>query len=156
VEALKMSVGLAFHILAAVIWVGGMFFAHAALRPAAGSLDTPTRMALWGRVLGRFFAWVWVSIVALLASGFAMVMIGFGGFAALGHYINVMMAVGIIMMMMFAHVFFAPWKRFRRAVAVANWTEAERNIKQIRTLVLVNLVLGVITVVVGSSGRYFG
>jgi uncharacterized membrane protein len=151
-----MSLGLAFHILAAVIWVGGMFFAHLVLRPSAGPLDTPTRLALWERVLGRFFTWVWLSIVALLVSGFAMVMFGFGGFAALGHYINVMMAVGIVMMLMFAHVFFGPWKRFRRAVAAANWTEAERNIKQIRILVTVNLVLGLVTVVVGASGRYFG
>jgi uncharacterized membrane protein len=147
---------LAFHILAAVIWVGGMFFAHLVLRPSAGPLDTPTRLALWERVLGRFFTWVWLSIVALLVSGFAMVMFGFGGFAALGHYTNVTMAVGIVMMLMFAHVFFGPWKRFRRAVAAANWTEAERNIKQIRILVTVNLVLGLVTVVVGASGRYFG
>ncbi|HEY6456655.1 MAG TPA: CopD family protein [Steroidobacteraceae bacterium] len=151
-----MSLGLAFHVLAAVIWVGGMFFAHMMLRPGAGPLDTPTRLALWGRVLGRFFSWVWLSIVALLVSGVAMVMIGFGGFASLAHYINVMMAVGIVMMMMFAHVFFAPWKRFRRAVAAANWAEAERNIRQIRILVMVNLVLGLVTVVVGASGRYFG
>jgi uncharacterized membrane protein len=151
-----MSLGLAFHTLAAVIWVGGMFFAHMVLRPSAGPLDSPTRLALWGRVLGRFFIWVWVSIAALLVSGFAMVMIGFGGFAALAHYINVMMAVGILMMMLFAHVYFAPWKRFRRAVAAANWTEAERNIKQIRILVMVNLLLGLVTVVVGASGRYVG
>lgn len=151
-----MSLGLAFHILAAVIWVGGMFFAHLVLRPSAGPLDTPTRLALWGRVLGRFFTWVWLSIAALLASGFAMVMIGLGGFASVGHYINVMMAVGIVMMLLFAHVFFGPWKRFRRAVAATNWTEAERNIKQIRILVMVNLVLGLVTVVVGASGRYFG
>ena len=151
-----MSLGLAFHILAAVIWVGGMFFAHMVLRPSAGPLDAPTRLALWGRVLGRFFSWVWLSIAALLVSGFAMVMIGFGGFASLGHYINVMMAVGIVMMLLFAHVFFAPWKRFRRAVAAANWPEAERNIKQIRILVTVNLVLGLVTVVVGASGRYLG
>ena len=151
-----MSLGLAFHILAAVIWVGGMFFAHLVLRPSAGPLDTPTRLALWGRVLGRFFTWVWLSIAALLVSGFAMVLIGFGGFASLAHYINVMMAVGIVMMLLFAHVFFAPWKRFRGAVAAANWTEAERNIKQIRILVTVNLVLGLVTVVVGASGRFLG
>jgi uncharacterized membrane protein len=150
-----MSLGLAFHVLAAVIWDGGMFFAHMVLRPSAGPLDTPTRLALWGRVLGRFFTWVWLSIAALLVSGFAMVMIGFGGFASLGHYINVMMAVGIVMMLLFTHVFFAPWRRFRRAVAAANWTEADRNIKQIRILVQVNLVLGLVTVVVGASGRYF-
>jgi uncharacterized membrane protein len=151
-----MSLGLAFHILAAVIWVGGMFFAHLVLRPSAGPLDSPTRLALWARVLGRFFIWVWLSIAALLVSGFAMVMIGFGGFASLAHYINVMMAVGIIMMLLFTHVYFAPWRRFRRAVGAANWTEAERNIKQIRILVMVNLLLGLVTVVVGSSGRYFG
>jgi uncharacterized membrane protein len=151
-----MSLGLAFHILAAVIWVGGMFFAHMVLRPSAGPLDPPTRLALWARVLERFFIWVWVSIAVLLASGFAMVMIGFGGFAALAHYINVMMAVGIIMVMLFAHVYFAPWRRMRRAVAAADWVEAERNIKKIRVLVTVNLLLGLITVVVGASGRYFG
>ena len=151
-----MSLGLAFHILAAVIWVGGMFFAHLVLRPSAGPLDLPIRLALWERVLGRFFTWVWLSIAALLVSGFAMVMIGFGGFASLGHYINVMMAVGIVMMMLFAHIYFAPWRRFRRAVMAANWAEAERNIRQIRILVTVNLVLGLVTVVVGASGRYFG
>jgi uncharacterized membrane protein len=151
-----MVLGLAFHILAAVIWVGGMFFAHMVLRPSAGPLDSPTRLALWERVLGRFFTWVWLSIAALLVSGFAMVLVGFGGFASLGHYINVMMAVGIVMMLLFAHVYFSPWKRFRRAVAAANWTEADRNIKQIRVLVMVNLLLGLLTVVVGASGRYFG
>jgi uncharacterized membrane protein len=83
-------------------------------------------------------------------------MIGFGGFAALRHYINLMMAVGIVMMMLFAHIYFAPWKRFRRAVVATDWTAAERNIKQIRILVMVNLLLGLITVVVGASGRYFG
>ena len=151
-----MVLGLAFHILAAVIWVGGMFFAHMVLRPSAGPLDSPTRLALWERVLGRFFLWVWVSLAALLFSGFAMVMIGFGGFAALGHYINVMMAVGIVMMLLFGHVFFGPFKRFRRAVAAADWSEAERNIRQIRILVMVNLLLGLVTVVVGASGRYIG
>jgi uncharacterized membrane protein len=151
-----MILGLAFHILAAVIWVGGMFFAHVVLRPSAGALDAQTRMALWERVLRRFFAWVWVSIVALLVSGFAMVMIGFGGFASLAHYINVMMAVGIVMMMLFAHVYFSPWKRFRRAVAAADWALADRNVGQIRLLVTVNLLLGLITVVVGASGRYLG
>ena len=30
-----MAIGLAFHALAVIIWVGGMFFAHMVLRPAA-------------------------------------------------------------------------------------------------------------------------
>jgi uncharacterized membrane protein len=151
-----MSLGLAFHILAAVIWVGGMFFAHVVLRPSAITLDPPARLALWERVLGRFFVWVWISIAALLVSGFAMIVLGFGGFAALRPYINVMMTVGIVMVLIFAHLYFAPWQRFRRAVAAADWTQAERNIRQIRLMVQVNLLLGLVTVVVGASGRYYG
>ncbi len=40
------------HVLSAVVWVGGMFFAYLCLRPAAAALSTPERVALqWGRVL---------------------------------------------------------------------------------------------------------
>jgi len=46
------------HVLASVIWVGGMFFAHQCLRPAAiATLDPPQRLALWRAVFGRFFPW---------------------------------------------------------------------------------------------------
>ena len=85
-----MIIGLLFHILAAVIWVGGMFFAHQMLRPAAGALDPAQRLPLWRRVFSRFFPWVWASIVALLASGYAMIFLGFGGFGHVGLYVHVM------------------------------------------------------------------
>ncbi len=39
---------LALHVLAVVIWVGGMFFAYNALRPAAAEvLEPPNRLKLW-------------------------------------------------------------------------------------------------------------
>jgi uncharacterized membrane protein len=151
-----MMVGVALHILAAVIWVGGMFFALLVLRPSTGPLDPPTRLALWQRVLSRFFAWVWLSVAVLLVSGFAMIILGFGGFAAVGRYVHIMMAVGILMMLIYAHLYFAPWQRFRRAVAAADWPAAAKNIDQIRLLVTVNLVLGLMTAVIGASGRYYG
>ncbi|MGP0090233.1 MAG: CopD family protein [Xanthobacteraceae bacterium] len=151
-----MIVGIAFHILAAVIWVGGMFFALLVLRPSAGPLEPPVRLALWHRVLSRFFAWVWLSVAVLLVSGFAMVFRGFGGFAAVGTYVLVMMAVGILMMFIYAHLYFEPWQRFRRAVEAADWPTAAKNIDQIRLMVTVNLILGLLTVVVGASGRYYG
>ena len=77
-----MAVLLALHTLAVVIWVGGMFFAHMVLRPSAGPLDAAIRLPLWHRVFQRFFPWVWACVVAILASGYAMVILGFGGFAA--------------------------------------------------------------------------
>ena len=150
-----MVAALALHILAAVAWVGGMLFAHQMLRPAARALEPAIRLPLWHRVFSRFFPLVWISIVVLLASGFFMVDYGFGGFARVGLYVNIMMALGIIMMVIFLHLFFAPWKRFARAVAAGDLAEAGRQIEQIRVIVGINLIIGLITVVVGATGRYW-
>ena len=151
-----MIVGLAFHIVAAVIWVGGMFFAYVVLRPSTGPLEPAVRLPLWHRVFSRFFPWVWLSISALLASGFAMVFLGFGGFATVGAYVRLMMALGIVMTVIYTYLYVVPWRRFRRAVSTADWAVAEKHIKQIRQLVGSNLVLGLVTVVIGAGGRYYG
>jgi uncharacterized membrane protein len=154
-EAQRMIVGLAFHIVAAVIWVGGMFFAYAALRPGIGALEPAVRLPLWHRVFSRFFPWVWLSIAALLASGFSMVFLGFGGFATVGAYVRVMMALGIVMMVIYTYLYFVPWQRFRRAVSTGDWPAAHKHLSQIRLLIGLNLVLGLATVVIGASGRYY-
>ena len=67
-----------------------------------------------------------------------------------------MMGLGIIMMLIYAHLYFAPWQRFRRAVAAREWPVAAKNIDQIRLMVTINLVLGLITMVIGAAGRYYG
>ena len=107
---------IAIHVVSAVVWVGGMFFALVLLRPATGPLEAGPRLELWSRVLGRFFAWVWAAILLLLASGYGMIFEGYGGFAGVGLYINIMQGLGIIMMLLFFHLYFAPWRRFRAAV----------------------------------------
>ena len=53
-----MVTAVSLHILAAIVWIGGMFFAVLVLRPAAGPLEPPDRLALWRRVFARFFPWV--------------------------------------------------------------------------------------------------
>lgn len=144
------------HILAAVVWVGGMFFAHQVLRPAAGELEPGLRLPLWSRVFARFFAWVFAAVILLLASGYTLVFGVYGGFRALPFYINLMQGIGIVMMLLFFHLYFAPWRRLRAAVARRDWAEGGRQLGQIRTLVTINLVLGLITVAIGGSGRYWG
>ncbi len=151
-----MIVGLSFHILAAVIWVGGMFFAHQMLRPAVGPLEPAPRLGLWRRVFARFFPWVWASIAALLASGYGMVIWGFGGFAHVGPHIHVMQGIGIIMILAFAYLYFAPWRRFRAAVDGGDLPTAAQQLTQIRRIVTFNLLLGLVVVVVGATGRYWG
>ena len=76
-----MALLITLHVLAVVVWVGGMFFAYMVLRPSTGPLPTEARLALWHRVFRRFFPLVWASIVALLASGYGMMVLYFGGFA---------------------------------------------------------------------------
>ena len=150
------AIAVILHALSAVVWVGGMFFAHQALRPAAVVLEPGPRLLLWSRVLGRFFAWVIAAIVLLLLSGYAMVSDVFGGLGGVGLYVQLMMGIGIFMMLLFFHLYFAPWRRFQAAVGREDWGEGGRQLGQIRTIVTINLVLGLIVVAIGSSGRYWG
>ncbi len=150
------TVALVLHILAAVVWVGGMFFAHQVLRPAVVVLEPGPRLSLWSRVLGRFFAWVIAAIVLLLLSGYAMVFAVYAGFGGIGLHVRLMQGIGILMMLLFFHLYFAPWRRFQSAVARQDWAESGRQLGQIRMIVTINLVLGLITVAIGGSGRYWG
>lgn len=149
-----MTILVALHALAAVVWVGGMFFAYIVLRPAAGPLETPARLSLWQRVFSRFFPWVWASIAVLLFSGYAILFLRFGGFAGAGLHIHVMQLTGILMMLLFFHLFFAPWRRFSRSVEAGALQDAGAALSQIRRIVAINLVLGLLTVAVGASGRF--
>jgi uncharacterized membrane protein len=144
------------HTVAAVVWVGGMFFALLALRPATAPLEPGVRLELWSRVLARFFAWVIAAILVLLASGYTMILGIYGGFRGIGMPINIMQGIGIVMMLAFCHLYFAPWRRFRAALARQDYPAAAGQLDQIRLIVAINLVLGIITVAVGSSGRYWG
>lgn len=150
------TVALVLHALAAAVWVGGMFFALVALRPATAPLEPGPRLELWSRVLERFFLWVMAAIVLLLASGYGMIFGVYAGFRGIGLHINIMQGVGIIMMLLFFHLYFAPWRRFRAAVGRQDYPAAAGQLNQIRVIVTINLILGLITIAVGSSGRYWG
>jgi uncharacterized membrane protein len=151
-----MTIGLIVHVLAAVIWVGGMFFAYLVLRRAARTIDPHVRLDLWGQVFHQFFPWVWASIVALLASGYGMVFLALGGFAGAGLHVHIMQATGLLMMALFLHLYFAPWKRMRRALDQHDYQAASRQLTQIRWIVAANLALGLLTAAIGASGRYWG
>ena len=144
-----MAIALVLHLLFAVIWVGGMFFAWLCLRPAAASLDTPTRLALWAQTLGRFFPWVLVAVVVLLVSGFYMISV-LGGMQHVTPYVHMMLGLGVLMMLLFLHVFFAPFRKLKRGVASGDFDAAGRALNQIRLLLGINLLLGLIVLVAGS------
>ncbi len=139
------------HVLSVVIWVGGMFFAYMALRPvAAERLEPPQRLNLWEGVFSRFFPWVWLCVALILGSGLFMM-------ARLGRPpvpVMAMFGLGFLMMLLFAHVYFAPFKRLKRAVAAQDWPAGGAALAQLRRLIGVNLSLGLITVAVAVLGAY--
>ena len=144
---------LLLHVLGVVVWVGGMFLMHVAVRPAAVEfLQPPQRLPLLTAVLRRFFAWVAVAIVAVLASGIGMIVEG-GGFRNAHLSVHVMFATGIAMMAIFLHIRLAPFRRLQMAVAVSDWPLAARRLDQVRQLVTTNLVLGIVTIAVATVGR---
>lgn len=150
-----MPLAITLHLLAAVIWVGGMFFAYVALRPAAGKvLESPLRLSLWLQVFSRFFPWVWASIVVLLGSGFWIIFNVIGSMARAGMHVHLMMTLGIIMMLIFMHLFFGPYRRLKQAVTQQDWTQGAVKLNQIRILIGTNLVLGLAVVCIAAGGPY--
>ncbi len=147
---------LTLHILGAVVWVGGMFAAYLCLRPATGPLPAPEKFGLWRRFFARFFIWVWVSIVLLLATGYWMLVKDFGGFHGAPLYINLMQTLGLIMVALFVWLFHGPWLKFKRAVDAQDWPAAASHLNRIRQIIMINLPLGLIVVVLGGTGRFWG
>lgn len=149
------ALALALHVLAAIIWVGGMFLAYLAVRPALAELDTKHRARVWAAIFRRFFPWVWACIVALLASGFYLAIISFDSLSQAPVFVHVMMGLGIVMMAIFAYVFFVPYPQLKTAVQTGSEPLAVHAMVRIRMLIAVNLTLGIIVVLVGMLGSYF-
>jgi uncharacterized membrane protein len=148
-----MEIARFLHLIGVVIWVGGMFFAYMTLRPAAAALlEPPQRLPLWQATLSRFFTWVWVAVALIIVSS-AWMLVALGGMKSVGVYVHVMLAIGVVMMAIFAHVFFAPFRRLTRAVEAKDWPAGGAALGQIRKLVGLNLILGLVTVAVAILGR---
>ncbi len=151
-----MAAAITLHLLAAIIWIGGMFFAVYVMRLAAGPMEPADRVALWGRGFARFFPWVWMAIVILPITGYFMIFAGYSGFADLPVPYHMMHAIGWAMILIFLHLWFAPYARFRKALVDGDVATAGKNLNTIRILVTTNLWLGLINAAFGVAGRYWG
>jgi len=149
-----MAAAIALHILSAIIWVGGMFFAYVCLRPVAAQvLEPPQRLTLWRNVFQVFFKFVFASIALLLASGHFMIL-QYGGMKIVGIHVHIMLLLGYIMTAIFLYVFFSPYKGLSQAVNESNWPQGAQHLNRIRQMVGLNLLIGLITALVASAGRF--
>ena len=132
---------LFFHVAAAIFWMGGMAFMVLALRqPLADQLQPPARLQLIAAVLSRFFVVVGISIAVLLSTGVVMLLSVPAGTTPPGWH--VMAALGVVMMLVFGHIFFSPYRRLKRTVAAGDWPAGGKCAGQVTLLAKVNLGLG--------------
>ena len=138
-----------FHLIAGIVWMGGMTFMLFALRPAAmATMEAQARAVLMGEVFKRFYLWVMVAIVVLFTTGTHLYTSTFraakmatgAGSMPLGW--NVMLVLGLAMMLVFGHIYFAGFKKYKRAVALADWPLAAKAGRLMHTMTLVNFALG--------------
>lgn len=147
-----MQVARWLHFTGIVVWVGGMFFAHLALRPAAQRLPPAQRLPLLAETLSRFFGWAGLSVLAVLGSGLWMSE-ALGGFRATPPSVHAMTALGVVMSMVYAYIVTGPYRRLKRAVIASSWEAGAAAMATIRRLVALNLVLGLVTIAAAALGR---
>ncbi|MFZ2122181.1 MAG: CopD family protein [Rhodoferax sp.] len=146
------------HLLAIIVWIGGMVFAHFFLRPALPAFEPAVRVRLMHAVLGRFFSAVLAAIVITLVSGLWMIgnmakqVVQAGAQFSMPLEWTVMATLGIVMMLIFGHIRFVLYQRLSRAAQAADWPAGAAVLAQIRTWVAVNLGLGVLIVLVTLLG----
>ncbi|MGY6272543.1 CopD family protein [Achromobacter denitrificans] len=146
------------HVLAVILWVGGMLFAHCFLRPAAARLEPPVRLRLMAAVLGPFLNAVLAAIVLLLLSGMAMIgqeaaqAAQTGGAFFMPRSWTAMAAGGLVMMAIFAYIRWALYPRLNAAVAGSDWPAGGQAMGGIRRWVGVNLLLGIAIVAIVFLG----
>lgn len=144
------------HILAVIVWIGGLFFVTMVLAPTLKKeiSQNSTRIALMHVLLRRFFFWVLIASLLLLLTGYSMVFVFYGGFAALSVPVWLMVVLGTIMVMIVLHTFFAPLKRLRRAVRDQDWQAGAKALGQVRMLANINLGLSFVVILVGIWGVF--
>ena len=142
------------HLIAGIVWMGGMTFMLIVLRPAAlASMDAQPRALLMGEVWKRFYVLVLVAIALLFTTGthlytatFRAAKLAVGqGSVPLGW--NIMLVLGLAMMLIFGHIYFAGFKKYKRAVAASEWAVAAKAGALIHTMTLINFSLGWLAIV---------
>ena len=139
----------AIHVLAVMLWVGGMAFAHFFLRPSLSLLEPEQRVRLMHAVLGRFFVAVLWANGLILASGLWIIgrvarqVAGTGGSLIWPLDWVLMVGVGLLMMAIFGHIRFVLYRRMDTAVKASNIPAGAAALADIRRWVAVNMALGV-------------
>lgn len=139
------------HLLAAIVWVGGMFVLHFCVRPAAATLEPPQRLRLMHDAVRSFLRYVLVAIVVLWSSG-ALLFSGpdIANAPPSWHW---MTGIAAVMTVVYGVLRWRVFPRLKRAIVEGRWPDGAAAMQTIRRLVSLNLALGILTVAVAILGR---
>lgn len=137
------AIAIALHLVAAAVWVGGMFFAYVVLRPSSDMLDPQQKLTLWAAVFKRFFPWVWMAIIVLIATGYWLIFSWFKGFGGSPGYVHLMHVLGWIMTLLFVYLYYKIYPAFKQAIQDESWPDAAAAMAKLRKVILANLIFGV-------------
>jgi uncharacterized membrane protein len=139
------------HLLLALIWVGGMFFAWMIVRPVAAQLLEPAqRLPLWSALFKRFFHWVGMAVILLPISGIGMLHAMGSGWANLPRHVQIMIGLYLVMVALFLRLRLLLWPALRDLVQAQDWPAAGAQLARIRRVVGLNLLVGLVLIAVAA------
>ncbi len=146
-----------FHILGAIVWVGGMIVIRFAVHPALQNIDdNNTRMARTLEITGRLFALVLPFILIILATGLMMASaFGFRGQTDLSIIVHIKEAIWLIMALNYAFMVYIRFQAQSRFLA-ADLEGAKKHLSKIAKYMLpLNIFLGILALYFGLVLRGF-
>lgn len=147
-----MTLVAALHYFAAAIWVGGLFFMLAIMRPAsAGRMDPSARLPLWHRGFKHFIAWMWGSVGMILVTGYALVYADEDG--KLAPFVHLKHALAWIALIILAYMTWGPLRATTLAVEHGDRPKAARHLFKLRMLSAGLLALGALALLAAAAGR---
>ena len=69
--------------------------------------------------------------------------------------IQIMQVIGWLMIAIYVFLYFVTFAEFRSAVEAEDWPRAGGVLARIRRLVGINLILGLLTSIIGATGRFW-
>jgi len=143
---------VALHVLAVVVWVGGMAFALFILRPGLAALPPAQRLAVLAKVFARFLPAVGYAIVVIAATG-GWLLLQYGGLRNAPWGVHAMLGLGLVMVLVYLWILLRLNPRLQAAVRAEDWAAGGAAAERIRGWVAINLALGVVVIIVGIAGR---
>ncbi len=140
-----------FHILSAIIWIGGMIAVRFAVHPALQNIqDDGVRLARTLEITGRLFVLVLPFILILLGTGLYLAyMFGFSGHTQLSKVVHLKEAIWLLMTLNYAAMVYLRF-RAQSYYLASNFLMAKKFLSPIAKYMLpLNIFLGL-------GALYFG